>query len=195
MTPGQIIEELKKGNERFRTGRMTRRDYLEEQRSSAGGQYPAAVVIGCVDSRAPAEIIFDAGIGDLFNGRIAGNVVNEDLLGSLEFACAVAGAKVVLLFGHTACGAVKGAIDDVELGNLTGLLARIKPAIAATKFDGEKVSKNAAYVDAVARTNVALGLAQIRRRSPILAELESKGSIQIAGGMYDLTTGLVEFLT
>ena len=195
MTPGQIIEELKKGNERFRTGRMTRRDYLEEQRSSAGGQYPAAVVIGCVDSRAPAEIIFDAGIGDLFNGRIAGNVVNEDLLGSLEFACAVAGAKVVLLFGHTACGAVKGAIDDVELGNLTGLLARIKPAIAATKFDGDKTSKNAAYVDAVARTNVALGLAQIRRRSPILADLESKGSIQIAGGMYDLTTGLVEFLT
>ena len=195
MTPGQIIEELKKGNERFRTGRMTRRDYLEEQRSSAGGQYPAAVVIGCVDSRAPAEIIFDAGIGDLFNGRIAGNVVNEDLLGSLEFACAVAGAKVVLLFGHTACGAVKGAIDDVELGNLTGLLARIKPAIAATKFDGDKTSKNAAYVDAVARTNVTFGLAQIRRRSPILAELESKGSIQIAGGMYDLTTGLVEFLT
>ena len=125
MTPGQVIEELKKGNERFRAGKMVARDYLAQQRSTAGGQYPAAVVLGCLDSRAPAEIIFDTGIGDTFNGRIAGNVVNDDLLGSMEFACAVAGAKVVLVFGHTACGAVKGAIDDVEMANLTGLLARI----------------------------------------------------------------------
>jgi carbonic anhydrase len=146
-----------------------------------------------LDSRAPAEIIFDTGIGDTFNGRIAGNVVNDDLLGSMEFACAVAGAKVVLVFGHTACGAVKGAIDDVELGNLTGLLARIKPAISATRFEGEKSSKNAPYVDAVARTNVVLALDNVRRRSPILEDLEKKGSIQIAGGMYDLATGKVEF--
>lgn len=194
MTPAQVIEELKKGNERFRTGKMALRNYLAEQRSSAKGQYPAAVVIGCVDSRAPAEIIFDAGIGDLFNGRIAGNVVNDDLLGSLEFACAASGARVVLVLGHTACGAVKGAIDDVVLGNLTGLLARIKPAIAATKFEGEKSSKNKAYVDAVGRTNVLLGLADIRRRSPVLEELEKKGSIGIAGAMYNLGSGMVDFL-
>jgi carbonic anhydrase len=194
MTPARVIEELKKGNERFRAGKMLSRDYLAQQRSTATGQYPAAVILGCVDSRAPAEIIFDAGIGDTFNGRMAGNVVNDDMLGSMEFACAVAGAKVVLVFGHTACGAVKGAIDDVELGNLTGLLARIKPAITATKFDGEKSSKNAAYVDAVARTNVVVALDNIRRRSPILEDLEKKGSIQIAGGMYDLATGMVEFV-
>lgn len=194
MTPSQVIEELKKGNERFRTGKMVARDYVAEKKSSANGQYPAAVVLGCVDSRVPAEIVFDAGIGDTFNGRVAGNVVNDDLLGSMEFACAVAGAKVVLVLGHTSCGAVKGAIDDVVLGNLTGLLARIKPAIPATKFDGEKSSKNLVYVDAVARTNVVLGLAEIRRRSPVLEGLEKKGTIQIAGAMYDLSTGMVEFV-
>lgn len=194
MAPAQVIEELKKGNERFRAGKMVSRDYLSQQRSTAGGQYPAAVVLGCVDSRAPAEIIFDTGIGDTFNARIAGNVVNDDLLGSMEFACAVAGAKVILVFGHTACGAVKGAIDDVEMGNLTGLLARIKPAISATKFDGQKSSKNLAYVDAVARTNVEHALDAIRRRSPILEELEKKGSIQIAGAMYDLSNGMATFI-
>ena len=195
MTPSQVIQELKKGNERFRAGKMVNRDYLAQQRSTAGGQYPAAVVLGCIDSRAPAEIIFDAGIGDTFNARIAGNVVNDDLLGSMEFACAVAGAKVVLVFGHTACGAIKGAIDDVEMGNLTGLLARIKPAISMTKFDGEKSSKNPSYVDAVARTNVILGLDNIRRRSPILEDLEKKGSIQITGAMYNLANGMVEFVS
>src|SRR5580692_4660529 len=194
MTPPQVIDELKKGNERFRAGKMAPRDYLAEKRSSAAGQYPAAVVLGCVDSRVPAEIIFDTGIGDTFIGRVAGNVVNDDMLGSMEFACAAAGAKVVLVLGHTACGAVKGAIDDVVLGNLTGLLARIKPAIPETKFEGEKSSKNAAYVDAVARTNVVLALAEIRRRSPVLEELEKKGAIQIAGAMYDLATGMVEFI-
>jgi carbonic anhydrase len=194
MTPGQVLDELKKGNERFRTGQMVLRDYRDQQRTSASGQFPAAAVLGCIDSRAPAEIIFDAGIGDTFNARIAGNVVNDDLLGSLEFACAAAGAKVLLLFGHTACGAIKGAIDDVEMGNLTGLLARVKPAITATTFAGEKSSKNALYVDAVARTNVVLSVDNIRRRSPILADLEKKGAIQIAGAMYDLTTGAVEFL-
>jgi carbonic anhydrase len=142
----------------------------------------------------PAEIVFDVGIGDIFTGRVAGNVVNDDMLGSMEFGCAVSGAKVVLVLGHTACGAVKGAIDDVVLGNLTGLLARIKPAIPETKFDGEKSSKNASYVNAVARTNVVLSLAEIRRRSPILEELEKKGSIKIAGAMYDLATGMVEFI-
>jgi len=137
----------------------------------------------------PAEIVFDTGIGDAFIGRVAGNVVNDDILGSMEFGCAVSGAKVVLVLGHTACGAVKGAIDDVVLGNLTGLLARIKPAIPATKFDGEKSSKNPDYVNAVARTNVLLGIADI------LEQLENKGSIKIAGAMYDLSTGMAEFLS
>ena len=194
MTSSQVMDELKKGNERFRTGKMSVRDYLAQKRSSAAGQYPAAVILGCVDSRVPAEIIFDVGIGDTFVGRVAGNVINDDMLGSMEFACAVTGAKLVLVLGHTACGAVKGAIDDVVLGNLTGLLARIKPAIPATKFDGEKSSKNAEYVDAVARTNVGVAIADIRRRSPILEELEKKGSIKIAGAMYDLANGMVEFL-
>jgi len=195
MTPLQVIDELKKGNERFRTGKLTPRDYLAEKRSSAVGQYPAAVILGCVDSRVPAEIIFDVGIGDTFNGRVAGNVVNDDLLGSMEFACAVSGAKLVLVLGHTSCGAVKGAIDDVVLGNLTGLLARIKPAIPETKFEGEKSSKNPAYVDAVARTNVAVALENIRRRSPVLTDLEKKGSIQIIGAMYNLANGAVDFVS
>jgi carbonic anhydrase len=193
MSPAEVLDELKKGNERFRSGRMLVRDYRKQQLATAAGQYPAAAMLGCIDSRGPAEIIFDAGIGDLFNARIAGNIVTDDLLGSLEFACAVAGAKVVVLFGHTACGAIKGAIDDVEMGNLTGLLNRIKPAIAATTFNGDRSSKNAAFVDAVARTNVRLGVEDIRKSSPILADLERKGTIQITGAMYDLATGAVDF--
>jgi carbonic anhydrase len=193
MTPSQVVDELKKGNERFRTGKMAPRDYLAEKRASAAGQYPAAVILGCVDSRVPAEIVFDVGIGDTFNGRVAGNVVNDDLLGSMEFACAVSGAKLVLVLGHTACGAIKGAIDDVVLGNLTGLLARIKPAIPETKFEGEKSSKNPAYVDAVARANVKLAIENIRRRSSVLADLEKKGSIQITGAMYNVANDVVEY--
>jgi carbonic anhydrase len=195
MTPSQVVDELKKGNERFRAGKMVPRDYLAEKRASATGQFPAAVILGCVDSRVPAEIIFDVGIGDTFNGRVAGNVVNDDLLGSMEFACAVSGAKLVFVLGHTGCGAIKGAIDDVELGNLTGLLARIKPAIPRTKFEGEKSSKNPAYVDAVARTNVQLTIENIRRRSPVLEDLEKKGSIQITGAMYNLANGVVDFIS
>jgi carbonic anhydrase len=194
MTPSQVIDELKKGNERFQSGKAVSRNYLAEQKSSAKGQYPAAVILGCLDSRVPAEIVFDTGIGDTFIGRIAGNVVNDDMLGSMEFGCAASGSKVILVLGHTACGAIKGAIDDVELGNLTGLLARIKPAITATKFDGEKSSKNAEYVDAVAKTNVVVTLSQIRRRSPILEDLEKKGTISIVGGMYNLANGAVTFL-
>jgi carbonic anhydrase len=194
LTPLQVLDELKKGNERFRTGKMVARDYRAEKRSSAAGQYPAAVVLGCVDSRVPAEIVFDAGIGDIFTGRVAGNVVNDDMLGSMEFGCAASGAKLVLVLGHTACGAVKGAIDDVVLGNLTGLLARIKPAMTGTKFEGERSSKNATYVDAVARTNVVLSVAEIRRRSPVLETLEQKGAIKIVGAMYDVANGVVELV-
>ena len=195
LTTSEILDELKRGNERFRSGKPTPHDYRDQKRTSAAGQYPAVAFLGCIDSRAPAEIIFDTGIGDGFNARIAGNVVNDDLLGSLEFACAVAGAKVIMLFGHTACGAIKGAIDDVEMGNLTGLLARVKPAITATTFAGAKSSKNAAYVDAVARTNVLVGLESLRRRSTILSDLEKKKALLLVGGMYDLTTGAVEFIS
>lgn len=194
MTPSQVIDELKKGNARFRTGNMAPRNYLGEKRSSVAGQYPAAVILGCIDSRVPAEIVFDAGIGDLFVARVAGNVVNDDMLGSIEFACKVSGARLILILGHTACGAVKGAIDDVVMGNLTRLLARVKASLPATNFEGEKSSKNLDYVDAVARTNVSLGLADIRRRSPILDEMEKTGIIKIKGAMYDLTTGAVDFL-
>lgn len=194
MTPEQVLAEMAKGNERFRSGKPMQHDYLAQKRSSAEGQYPSAVVLSCIDSRAPAEIVMDAGIGETFNSRVAGNVVNDDLLGSMEFACAVAGAKVVLVMGHTACGAIKGAIDHVELGNLTGLLARIRPAVSLTKYDGERSSKNAEFVDAVARSNVLHTIDQIRKRSDVLAKLEKEGRIKIAGAMYHLNGGRLEFL-
>jgi carbonic anhydrase len=193
LSPGDVIEALKKGNERFRSGRMLARDYRKQQLAAAAGQYPAAAMLGCIDSRGPAEIIFDTGIGDLFNARVAGNVVTDEVLGSLEYSCAVAGAKTVVLFGHTDCGAIKGAIDGVEMGHLTGVLDRIKPAVAATTFNGRRSSKDHAFVDAVARKNVHLGVDAIRQRSSILADLERKGAIQIVGAIYDLATGMVEF--
>jgi carbonic anhydrase len=193
MTPEQIIEIMKEGNKRFRRGERKNRNYLREQRASAKGQYPAAVLLSCIDSRAPAEVIMDLGIGDIFNCRVAGNVENDDILGSMEFACKLAGAKLVLVMGHTACGAVKGAIADVELGNLTGLLAKIKPAVQATPYTGERSASNYAFVDAVARKNVEMTLADIRKDSQVLAGLEANGSIKIAGAMYNLETGAVEF--
>lgn len=193
MTPEQIIEEMKRGNVRFQKGERKARNYLSEQRASASGQYPAAVLLSCIDSRAPAEVIMDLGIGDIFNSRVAGNVENDDILGSMEFACKLAGAKVVLVMGHTACGAIKGAIANVELGNLTGLLAKIKPAVQATTYTGDRSATNYAFVDAVARKNVELTMAGIRRDSPVLAELETKGTIKITGAMYNLETGAVEF--
>ncbi|CAB3760531.1 carbonic anhydrase family protein [Paraburkholderia solisilvae] len=194
LTPDEVIAMMKKGNERFRTGQMQTRDFLAQKRASATGQYPAAVILSCIDSRAPAEIILDMGIGDTFNARVAGNVANPDILGSLEFACAVAGAKVVLVMGHTACGAIKGAIDNVQLGNLTGLLDKIKPAVEATDYSGDRSSKNAAFVDAVARSNVQQTVAAVRSGSPILLDLESKGQIRIVGAMYELNGGAVKFL-
>jgi len=193
MTPEQIIQVMKNGNKRFRMGERKDRNYLREQRASAKGQYPAAVLLTCIDSRAPAEVIMDLGIGDIFNCRVAGNVRNADILGSMEFACKLAGAKVVLVMGHTACGAIKGAIDNAELGNLTGLLAKIKPAIDVTAYTGERSAKNYGFVDAVARKNVELTVADIRKDSPVLAGLEAKGEIKMAGAMYNLATGAVEF--
>jgi carbonic anhydrase len=193
MTPGEIIEAMKKGNARFRRGERQDRNYLREQQASAAGQYPAAVLLSCIDSRAPAEVIMDLGIGDIFNCRLAGNVANPDILGSMEFACKLAGAKVVLVMGHTACGAIKGAIDNAQLGNLTGLLARIRPAVEATTYTGERTASNYAFVDAVARKNVELTLGFIRKNSPVLTELANKGTIRMAGAMYNLETGAVEF--
>jgi carbonic anhydrase len=193
MTPDDVIAMMKRGNERFRAGKLQTHDYLAQKRASVKGQYPAAVILSCMDSRAPAEIILDAGIGDTFNARVAGNIVNDDLLGSLEYACAVAGSKVVLVMGHTSCGAIKGAIDGAKLGNLTGLLDKIKPAVDATKFDGERTSKNDAFVDAVAATNVRQAIDEIRHRSDVLAGLEKDGKIKIVGAMYHLVGGKVEF--
>ncbi|HET9534714.1 MAG TPA: carbonic anhydrase family protein [Mesorhizobium sp.] len=193
LTPDEIIALMKKGNERFRQGKESPHDFLAQQRASAKGQYPAAVILSCIDSRAPAETIMDLGIGNCFNARVAGNIANDDIMGSMEFACKVAGAKVVLVMGHTACGAIKGAIDNVQLGNLTGLLGKIRPAVAATDYEGERSAKNYSFVDAVARKNVELTIGEIRRRSSVLAEMESSGAIKIAGAMYDLETGVVEF--
>jgi carbonic anhydrase len=193
LTPDEVIAAFKAGNERFRSGKMEPHDYLAQKRATASGQYPAAVILSCIDSRAPVEIILDTRIGDTFTARVAGNISNDDLLGSLEFACAAAGAKLVLVIGHTACGAVKGAIDGVQLGHLTGLLAKIKPAVAATKYDGERTSKNDAFVDAVAKTNVMRTVEEIRRQSSVLAGLESGGKIKIVGSMYNLDGGRVEF--
>ena len=194
MTPDEILAALKSGNKNFSKGLRTSRNYINEQKATAKGQFPAAVVLSCIDSRAaPAEVIMDLGIGDNFIARVAGNIVNDDILGSMEFACKLAGAKVVLVMGHTACGAIKGAIDNAELGNLTGLLAKIKPTVKATTFKGEASVKNSAYVDAVAQKNVELTIADIRKQSAVLAELESKGAIKISGAMYNLETGTMNF--
>ena len=194
LTPDQIIEEMKAGNVRFRTDNMLPHDYLAQKRASSAGQYPSAVILGCIDSRTPAEIIFDTGIGEMFIARIAGNIANNDLIGSIEFACAAAGAKVIMVMGHTSCGAVKGAIDNVELGSLTGLLDKIKPAISATTFSGERSSKNDEFVDAVAKTNVLQTINEIRSGSDVLSSLEKKGNLKIVGAMYNLNGGKVDFV-
>jgi carbonic anhydrase len=194
LTPDDILALMKKGNKRFYAGEREDQNFLAQQRPTAKGQYPAAVLLTCIDSRAPAETILDLRIGDIFNSRVAGNVENPDILGSMEFACKLAGAKVVLVMGHTACGAIKGAIDNAELGNLTGLLAKIKPAVAATTYTGERTTKNSAFVDAVARKNVEITIANIRKDSPVLAEMQSNGAIKMAGAMYNLETGVVDFL-
>jgi len=193
LTPDQIIAEMKKGNQRFRTGKETPHDYLAQQRGSAMGQYPAAVILSCIDSRAPAETIMDLGIGDVFNARVAGNITNDDILGSMEFACKLAGAKVVLVMGHTRCGAIRGAIDKAQLGNLTGLLGKIQPAVGATSYAGERSAKNYDFVDAVARKNVELTMGEIRKRSAVLADLETAGAVKIAGAMYNVKTATVDF--
>ncbi|NMR35598.1 carbonic anhydrase [Chryseobacterium aquaticum] len=195
LTPDQVLNEFIEGNKRFNTGNSIPRDLSMQARKSAPGQYPKAVVLSCLDSRVPVEDVFDQGLGDIFVGRVAGNFVNEDLLGSMEFACKVAGAKLILVMGHQHCGAVKGAIDDVKLGNITAMLAKIKPAVEMSKdFPGEKNSKNNEFVKHVSENNVKYAIQQIREKSPILKEMEDKGEIKIVGAFYRLTDGTLEFV-
>jgi carbonic anhydrase len=196
LTPEMVLKEFIDGNRRFETGNVTEREHSEEIRKIAtGGQYPKAMVLSCLDSRVPVEDVFDQGIGDVFVGRVAGNFVNTDLLGSMEFACKVAGAKLILVMGHQHCGAVKGAIDDVQLGNITAMLANIKPAVAMSQsFEGEKSSKNDAFVKEVNKNNIRNTIATIRSKSEILKDMESKGQIKIVGAYYSLLTGKIEFV-
>lgn len=194
MTPAQALAELKAGNDRFVTDKPLHRDFPAQVKATAAGQYPFAVVLSCLDSRQPIEIVLDQGVGDIFSARVAGNVLNDDILGSMEFACKASGSKLIAVIGHSNCGAVKGAIDDVQLGNLTGLLTKIKPAIDAVPEDDQaRNSKNYKFVDEVSEANIKLVLKEIRERSPILREMIDKGEIGIVGGMYDLKTGKVQF--
>ena len=192
VTPDGALALLADGNARFVDATPVRRDYSDQIRATATGQYPFAVVLGCIDSRVPVETVFDQGIGDIFTARIAGNIVNTELLGSMEFACRLAGAKLVVVLGHTSCGAVKGAISSARLGNLTQLVEKIEPAVEAT--EGERDVDNADYVDGVAEENVRMVIAEIRQESSVLATMEEAGEIRIVGGMYDVSTGEARFI-
>lgn len=195
LTPDMVIERLKEGNKNFVSSTLTARDHSAMVRNAASGQFPKAVILSCLDSRIPVEDVFDRGIGDLFVARIAGNFANKDILGSMEFGCKVSGAKLILVLGHENCGAIKGAIDNVQLGNMTAMLANIKPAIASSaKFPGDKSSKNYAYVDEVGKNNVLATVKSIRANSPILREMEQKGEIKIVSAYYSLKSGEVIFL-
>jgi carbonic anhydrase len=190
------MEKLQAGNQRFMAGHSLNRNLLKQVKETSKGQYPFATVVSCLDARTSSELIFDQGIGDIFNARVAGNIVNSDILGSLEFASKAAGSKVIAVIGHTKCGAIKGACDHVKLGNLTGLLDKIEPAVAATATSkGEdRSSKNSEFVDRVAETNVRQTIANIRNNSAVLRQMEQAGQISIVGGMYDIGTGKVDFL-
>lgn len=195
LTPDSVIQSLKDGNKQFLANDLTARDHSAMVRSAAKGQYPKAVILSCLDSRIPVEDVFNKGIGDLFVARVAGNFVNDDILGSMEFGCKVSGAKVILVIGHESCGAIKAAIDNVKLGNITAMLSKIKPAVEKSKdFTGEKSSKNDAYVEYVAKKNVLNTIETIKSKSPILAEMAQKGQIKIVGAYYHLQTGEIEFL-
>ena len=194
LTPDEVIKSLKEGNERFVNNDLTARDHSAQVRKSAIGQFPKAVVLSCLDSRVPVEDVFDKGIGDIFVGRVAGNFVNEDLLGSMEFGCKVAGAKVILVLGHEHCGAIKSAIDDVKLGNITAMLSKIRPAVEKVTYEGDRTSGNPEFVHQVCESNVKNTIEQIRQNSPILKEMEDSGQIKIVGAVYDMDTGEVTFL-
>lgn len=197
ITPVSAIGLLKEGNERFVANKKADRDLLEQVGDTASGQYPFATILSCIDSRVSAELIFDQGVGDIFSARVAGNIVNEDLLGSIEFACKLAGTKVVVVLGHTACGAVKGACDDAKLGNLTILLDKIKPAVEAVKEPSDnslRNSKNIDFVNRVAEKNVHMTIENMRDMSQVLKKMEDNGEIKIVGAMYDIKNGKVTFM-
>ena len=195
LTPMEVLQLLKDGNQRFLNNEPVERDFLDQVRQTAGGQYPMASILGCIDSRVPHEIIFDKGVGDIFSARVAGNFVNTDILGSLEFATAAAGSKVIVVLGHTECGAVKGACDHVELGNLTSTLANLAPAVYAVGDDieGERSSKNKDYVQAVAHKNVEMTVRNMVERSPVMRGLVEEGKLLVVGAMHDVATGEVMF--
>jgi carbonic anhydrase len=194
LTPDQVIKSLKEGNVRFTNNDLTKRDHSKQVRNSTLSQFPKAIVLSCVDSRVPVEDVFDRGIGDLFVARVAGNFVNEDILGSMEFACKVSGSKLILVMGHEHCGAIKAAIDDVKLGNITSMLGNIKPAVESIQYAGERTSKNEEFVHIVCESNVKNTIDQIRINSPILKEMEANGEIKIVGSVYDMDNGKVVWL-
>lgn len=194
LTPDKVIQSFKNGNIRFMNNDLTARDHSAQVRESTNAQFPKAIVLSCVDSRVPVEDVFDRGIGDIFVARVAGNFVNEDILGSMEFACKVSGSKLILVMGHEHCGAVKAAVDDVKLGNITPMLAKIRPAVEAVKYDGDRTSKNAEFVHMACESNVKNTIEQIRLKNPILKEMEDEGAIKIVGAVYDMDTGKVVFL-
>ncbi len=194
ITPALALELLKDGNKRFVNNLKINRNLLQQANETSDGQHPFAVILSCIDSRTSAELIFDQGLGDVFSVRIAGNIVNEDILGSMEFGCKVAGAKIIVVLGHTKCGAVKGACDNVALGNLTGLISKIKPAVEQESVTSEnRNSSNSAFVENVAELNVSLSVKNILLKSPIIADMLKNGDIGIVGGIHDITTGEVKF--
>ncbi len=194
ITPSFALDLLKDGNKRFVSNLKINRNLLQQANETSDGQHPFAVILSCIDSRTSAELIFDQGLGDVFSVRIAGNIVNEDILGSMEFGCKVAGAKIIVVLGHTKCGAVKGACDNVALGNLTGLIAKIKPAVDEESVTSEnRNSSNSVFVENVAELNVSLSVKNILLKSPIIADMVKNGDIGIVGGIHDISTGEVKF--
>ncbi|WP_263572196.1 carbonic anhydrase family protein [Roseateles oligotrophus] len=193
ITPEQSIKILQAGNQRFAAGRSLKYDHKRHVRQTALGQFPFASVVACIDSRSAPEQVFDTGVGDIFTARVAGSTVNEDMVGSLEYAAKVGGSRAIVVLGHSNCGAIKGACDDVQMGNLTGLLAKLKPAVEATSTSGERNSKNYSFVNDVNEMNVKLTVEKIRATSPILKEMEAAGQIKIVGAVYDTATGKVHW--
>jgi len=196
ISPSIAVELLKAGNSRFVEGKPLERDLHNQIKQTASGQYPFAAIVSCIDSRIPTEVVFDQGVGDIFNARIAGNFINEDILGSLEFACKLAGSKVIVIMGHTSCGAVKGACDHAKLGNLTQMLDKIMPAVDAisTPEGTDRSSANIDFVNKVSTKNVELTIENVKAKSDVLNEMYQKGEIDIVGAMYDVKTGMVNFL-
>jgi carbonic anhydrase len=194
-SPQEALRLLREGNERFSSGKTVNCDLMKQVRATSQGQAPFAAIVGCIDSRVPPELVFDQQLGSIFAARIAGNFVNTDIIGSLEFACKLAGAKAIVVLGHSECGAIKGAIDQAKLGNLTEMLSHIEPAVAATKITGKRTSKDKKLVQAVADTNARLAAQMILNRSVVLKEMVAKKEIVVAAAMHDLETGRVSFFT